>query len=82
MLGTEIVIPACVLDYYNQPINSTQFLVHSEIHPNYINSGPKEVLISCDKFDWINIIDIGNQALSKSTNFSINITLNVALNSN
>ena len=79
MLGTEIVIPACVLDYYHQPIDSTQFLVHSEIHPNYNNSGPKEVLISCDKFDGINII--GNQALSKSTNFSINITLNVALNS-
>ena len=80
MLGTEIVISACVLDYYYQPVDSTQFLVHNEIHPYYNNSGPKEVLISCDKFEGINII--GNQALSKSTNFSINITLNVALNSN
>ena len=79
MLGTEIIIPACVLDYYNHSVGSTQFLVHSEIHPNYINNGLKEVLISCDKFEGVNII--GNQTLSKSTNFSINITLNVALNS-
>ena len=80
MLGTEIIIPACVLDYYNQSVDSTQFLVHSEIHTNYINSGPKEVLISCDKFEGINII--GNQTLSKSTNISLIITLNIALNAN
>ena len=79
MLGTEIVVPACVLDYYHQPVDSIQFLVHSEVHPNYNNSGPKEVLISCDKFEGINIIS--NQTLSRSTNFSINISLNVALNS-
>ena len=72
------VIPACVLDYYHQPVDSTQFLIHSETHPNYFNSGPKEVLISCDKLKGINII--GNQTLSKSMNFSINITLNIALN--
>ena len=79
MLGTEIVIPACVLDYYNQSIDSTQFLVLDEAHSNYFNSGPKDVLISGSKFEGINII--GNQTLSESTNFSINITLNIALNS-
>ena len=79
MLGTEIVISACVLDYYNQSIDSTQFLVLDEAHSNYFNSGPKDVLISGSKFEGINII--GNQTLSESTNFSINITLNVALNS-
>ena len=78
MLGTDVAIPACVLDYYNHPINSTQFFVHSEVHPNYFNTGPKEVLIFCDKFEEINII--GNQALSKSINFSINISLNIVLN--
>ena len=80
MLGTDVAIPACVLDYYNHPINSTQFFVHSEVHPNYFNTGPKEVLIFCDKFEEINII--GNQALSKSINFSINISLNIVLNAN
>ena len=80
MLGTHIVIPACVLDYYNQTIDSTQFLIHSKTHPNLFIIGSKQVLISRNSFEGISIM--GNQALLKSTNFSINITLNVALNSN
>ena len=77
MLGKDIAIPACVLDYYNHSVDSTQFFVHSE-DTNYYNTGPKEVLIFCDKFEEINII--GNPPLSKSTNFSINISLNTVLN--
>ena len=77
MLGTDIAIPACVLDYYNHSVNSTQFFIHSE-DTNYYNTGPKEVLIFCDRFKEINII--GNPSLSKSTTFSINISLNTALN--
>ena len=80
MLGKEIVIPACVLDYYNNTVHSTQFIVRNEKHPNFFNSGPKQVLISCDKFEGINIM--GDQSLSKSTNFSINVTLNIAFNAN
>ena len=80
MLGKEIVIPACVLDYYDKPVDSTHFLVQSEIYSNYFISGPKQTFISCDTFKGINII--GHQRLSKSENFSINITLNIALNSN
>ena len=80
MLGTHIAIPACVLDYYNQTVDSKQFLIHSETHPNLFIIGPKQVLISCSTFEGISIM--GNQTLLKSTNFSINITLNVALNSN
>jgi len=75
MLGREIVISACVLDYYNQSINSTQFLVQSEMNQSYFITGPKQILISCDKFQGISIM--GNQILSTSTNFSITITLNV-----
>ena len=77
MLGTGVAIPACVLDYYNHSVNSTQFFIHSE-DTNYYNTGPKEVLIFCDRFEEINII--GNPPLSKSTTFSINISLNTALN--
>ena len=83
MLGTEIVVPACVLDYYNQSLDSTQFLVQSsKVHSNYnyFVSGPKQILISCDMFKGIRIM--GNHSISKSVNFSINITLNIALNSN
>ena len=80
MLGKEIVIPACVLDYYDKPVDTTHFLVQSETYSNYTISGSRETLISCDTFKGISII--GNQSLSKSENFSINITLNIALNSN
>ena len=78
MLGKEIAIPVCVLDYYNQPADSIYFLLR-ETYPNnsYSVNGAKNVLISCDMLDGISIV--GNQSLSKSTNFSITITLNTAL---
>ena len=62
MLGKPIVIPACVVDYYNQSVDSLQFLVQSETNLNYSLSGPTYVLISCDTFEGINII--GNQSLA------------------
>ena len=79
MLGKPIIMPAYVLDCYNQTVDSLQFLVQSEheANPNYFISGPKHVLISSNRFEGICII--GNQSLSKSTNFSISITLNTAL---
>ena len=76
MLGSEIILPACVLDYYSNQINdSTQFLVHNDMHSNYLINGPKQILISCDTFQGISIMS--NQSLSVSSNFSINISLNV-----
>ena len=80
MLGKEIAIPACVLDYNNHTVDSAQFKVHNEKHPIYNNSGPSQVLISCDQYERVNIT--GNQSLLKSINFTINFTLNVALNPN
>ena len=79
MLGKPIIMPAYVLDCYNQTVDSLQFLVQSEheANQNYCISGPKHVLISSNRFEGICII--GNQSLSKSTNFSISITLNTAL---
>ena len=82
MLGEEIKIPACVLDYcgYNHTDHSTQFLVQSEQHSIYNYNGPNQVLISCDQYERVNIT--GNQSLSKSINFTINFILNVVLNPN
>ena len=78
MLGTEIVLPVCLLDYYNQSVDSIHFLVNeTNSNYNYSIEGPKQVLISCDTFEGISII--GNQSLTKPTNFSLNITLNTAL---
>ena len=76
MLGSEIILPTCVLDYYSNQINdSTQFLVQSESHSNYFTNGPNQILISCDTFHGTSIMS--NQSLSTSINFSINISLNV-----
>ena len=79
MLGKPIIMPAFVLDCYNKTVDSLHFLVQSvhEGSPNYFISGSKHVLISSNTFEGISII--GNQSLSKSTNFSISITLNTAL---
>ena len=77
MLGIEIAIPVCVFDYYTQSVDSIQFLVQSVTKLNYSIKGPKHVVMSCDTFKGISII--GNQSLSRSTNFSITITLNTAL---
>ena len=78
MLGSEFVMPACTFDYYNHSVNNTQFLLQNEMHPNYFISAPKQVLISCDAIKGISIM--GNQSLTKSANFSINITLNTDFN--
>ena len=76
MLGSEIIIPACVLDHYgNKIIDSTKFIVLSDVHSNYFTTGPNQILISCDTFQGISIMS--NQSLSTSINFSINISLNV-----
>ena len=77
MLGREIAIPVCVLDYYNQ--TSAIYFLLRETYPNnsYSIKGAKNVLISCDMFEGISII--GNESLSKSTNFSITITSNTDL---
>ena len=81
MLGGKIVIPACVLNYYNQPVASILFLVQSGNHPDFYIAGPNQVLISCDTFEGTEIV--AHQTLLKlSTNFSISITLNTALYSN
>ena len=75
MPGSDIKIPACVLDYYNHSVESTQFLVQNEVNSSYIISGPEQVLIGCDMFEGISITS--NQVLSKSTNLSVSIDLNV-----
>ena len=75
MLGREIVIPACVLNYYDRPADATQFQVHGESHHGYFTSGPKQVLISYGTFEGISVIS--NKSLSEPLNYSITITLNV-----
>ena len=54
MLGQEITINACVLDYYDQPPGETQFKVDSNDEDHYIN-GSNSVLIACDGLRGISV---------------------------
>ena len=70
MSGSDIIIPSCVLDYFNKSVDLTQFFVQSEFNSNYLMSGPRQVLIDCDStFQGITILS--NSFLSKSLNLSL-----------
>ena len=56
MLGKPILMSVCVLDYYNQYVDSVQ----SETNLNYHISEPKQVIIFCDTLEKLSII--GNQS--------------------
>ena len=70
MLGQEIIIHACVLDYYDQPAKETQFTVNSNDEDLSIN-GTNDVLISCNELQGIKIR--GSEILN-ATNFTMNLT--------
>ena len=70
MLGQEIVIDACVLDYYGNPAGTTLFLVTGENLNHRIN-GPQYVLVSCKVFQGISVI---GKKISSMTNFTMTIT--------
>ena len=73
MLGQEIVIDACVLDYFDQPAGDTQFMVYSEDEDHYIN-GSNSVLISCTKLQGINVT---GSKISDANNFTIKHTVSL-----
>ena len=75
MLGEEVNIPVCLLDYCNQPSYSRQFHIFPVNTQNYSITGSDQILLSCyDTFHGISIT--GSERLSNSSNFTINITLN------
>ena len=73
MLGQEITIPACVLDYYNRPAEVTLFTIIGEDHQNYYVYGSQYILISCNHSIEGNSI-IGNQTIISSLNYSMFLT--------
>ena len=48
MLGQEITFDACVLDYFDQPTEATQFMTTGMSHEDYRISGPTHVSTSCN----------------------------------
>ena len=70
MLGQNIVIKACMLDYYEREAYGALFTVYGNDDEHYIN-GSRLVLVSCDKFEGITVK--GNRVNNK-TNFSLTLT--------
>ena len=81
MLGQEITIPACLLDYYNRPAEATQFKIIGEDNQNYFIHGPHYSSISCNhSIEGISIIR--NKTISNSSlNYSISFTSHTAFKS-
>ena len=75
MLGEEITINPCLLDYYNKPAEVTQFSITGENHKNYFLQGSQYKLISCNHtIEGISIV--GNKTISISPlNYSVNFAL-------
>ena len=48
MLGQEITINPCLLDYYNSPAKVTQFRIAGDENQNYFVQGSEYTSISCD----------------------------------
>jgi len=70
MLGQEIVIDACVLDYFNQPADETQIMVDSNDEDHTI-IGTNSVLISCTRLQGISV---KGSKIFEATNFTTNFT--------
>ena len=80
MLGQEIMIPACLLDYYNIPAEVTQFTILGQDHQNYYVYGSQYILISCNhSIEGISII--GNQTIISSLNYSMFLTSHISFKS-
>ena len=58
MLGQEILIDACMYDYYDRPTGTEEFLVSSDDGQDYYIPGSQYILISCNHtFQGISIIE-------------------------
>ena len=77
MLGQEITVYPCLLDYYNKPAEVTQFRITSENHQNYFFQGSEYTSISCNHtVEGISIV--GNKTVSSlPLNYSILFTSNI-----
>ena len=72
MLGQEMIIHACLLDYYNKPAAEvTQFKIIGEVHQNLFVHGSEFASISCNHTVG-RISIIGNKPISElPINFSV-----------
>ena len=75
MLGKEITLNGCVLDYYNQPAETEQFSV-TGMDQGFKISSANYISVSCNHSTQITVI--GDLHKNDSYNYSMNISLYVA----
>ena len=77
MLGQQITLDACVVDYFNQPIETaTEFLIAGMDHQNYKIFGSKYISIFCN-YTTQGISVIGNLHSNISHNVSLTISKHI-----
>ena len=84
MLGQQIIIPACVVDYYGMAAGSVQFtvqLVDSSNDQNYTISVSDLISVDCRTLQGINNLVITGSRPPNDTNSSLEIQLNSLYNS-
>ena len=77
MLGQEVIFAACVVDYFDQPTEATQFSLTGMSHQDYNISHTKYLTISCNHSTQ-GISVIGNMHSNNSYNYSLTVSLYVA----
>ena len=77
MLGQEILIDACMYDYYDRPTQTEEFIVSSADDQDYYIPGSQYILISCNHtFEGISIVG-NNITPVLPFNYSMTIALYV-----
>ena len=79
MLGQELTIDACLLDYYDKPTEVMQFKIIGKNHQNYLIHGSEYASISCNHtIEGINII--GSKPISNiPLNYSVHFTADASV---
>ena len=74
MLGQELIMHPCLLDYYNKPVEATQFKITGENQQSYFVNGSEYTSISCNHtIKGISIV--GNKNIhGLPLNYSVQLT--------
>ena len=76
MPGQEILIDACMYDYYDRPTGTEEFIVSSADNQDYYIPGSQYILISCNHtFQGISII--GNKTTTPLLPFNYSMTISL-----
>ena len=78
MLGEEVLVEACMYDYYNRPSDDARFEVAGSNNQDYYTPGSKYILVSCNS--TIQGVSLYGNTISPvlPSNYSMNITLYIS----